>query len=108
MFNVCMHGMHAGTVSRTVIKGNPSWIPLMVVSGFVLRVLRQVSVSDPLLPHAVHCGSGAYAVRRYFGHRIMPADGVTKDEPKDTAKFSVLTFPQHPGEDALAHAAQLY
>ena len=39
----------------------------------------------------------------------MPAaDGATTNEPKDSVNFDSKRFPQHPGEEALAHAAQHY
>ena len=34
--------------------------------------------------------------------------GVKINEPKNTAKNDVQSFPQHPGEDALAHQSQIY
>ena len=39
----------------------------------------------------------------------MNAAGGTKSHgPKDTAEKDLKAFPQHPGEDARAHAAQIY
>ena len=83
--------------------------------------------SDALVTGTLHGVRMAFLPRHGRGHRLAPNElpfranihamkqlgmsavgGAKITEPKNTAENDVQSFPQHPGEDALAHQSQIY